>query len=213
MLIELFSRDHGRVGLVARGARGARSPWRGLGEPFVPLEAEWTRRGEMGTLVRLEPSGQRPQLSGRSLWCGLYANELVVLLTGRDEPMPELHLAYDRLLGSLAEETRPARSLRRFELALLQALGVAPDLVCEAGSAVRVRRDGWYRLEPDAGLFPVAAPGGRHVYSGEAILSLSTEETIDSGNEREARDITRCLLDHQLDGRALKTRELFRSMQ
>lgn len=211
LLIELFSREHGRIGLVARGARAARSPWRGLGEPFVPLEAEWTRRGEMGTLVRLEPSGRRPQLVGRSLWCGLYANELLMLLTGRDEPMPELHGAYEGLLASLAVESAPAAPLRRFELALLQALGVAPDLSCEAGSGVRVRPEGWYRLEPEVGLVPVAAAGGRHVYSGQAILGLAEDEPGAGGSGRAARDITRCLLDHQLAGRKLKTRELFRS--
>ena len=125
--MELFSSEHGRVGLVARGARSARSAWRGLGEPFVPLEAEWLRRGELGTLVRLEQAGKRPELVGRSLWCALYANELLLTLTGRDEPLPELFTAYAELLPALAAQREPGDVLRFFELALLNALGVVPD--------------------------------------------------------------------------------------
>lgn len=209
----MFSLELGRVGLVARGARSARSPWRGLGEPFVPLEAEWTRRGEMGTLTRLEPAGPRPQLAGRSLWCGLYANELLICLVGRDEPLPEVFAAYEQLLSALAGDPDPAAGLRAFELALLRALGVAPDLACEAGSGVAIRPEGWYRLEPEAGFFAVAGPQGRHVYSGQAILALERGEAVEPSHRRSGRDITRCLLDHQLDGRVLNTREWFRSLQ
>ena len=213
LLVELFSLEHGRVGLVARGARAARSSWRGLGEPFIPLECEWTRRGEMGTLTRLEPAGTRPQLPGRRLWCGLYANELLIHLVERDEPVPELFAGYERLLASLGGDDDPGDALRRFELALLRVLGVAPDLTREAGAGEPIAPEAWYRLEPESGFFPVPDGHGRGVYSGEAILSLARGAAADSTLRRQAREITRCLLDHQLGGRVLKTRELFRSLQ
>lgn len=212
LLIELFSQEHGRVGLVARGARSARSPWRGLGEPFVPLESEWLRRGELGTLVRMEQAGSRPALTGRALWCALYANELVLTLTGRDEPLPDLFGAYADLLGMLASDAGPNGPLRAFELALLSTLGVAPDFEYEAYSRQPIHPDLHYRLEPEAGF--IAADGSApDVYAGVAILALARGNGIAPEHRRQSRDLTRRLIDHQLDGRVLKTRELFRSMQ
>jgi DNA repair protein RecO (recombination protein O) len=208
----MFSFEHGRVGLVARGARGPRSPWRGLGEPFVPLESEWRRRGELGTVTRLEQTGARPKLIGRALWCALYANELVLSLTGRDDPLPALFTAYGDLLRQLDEAKALGASLRAFELSLLDTLGVIPDFYRDAQSQLPIDSDGFYRLDPEAG-FSASAMQTRDVYSGAAILALANGRLGDAEHQRQARSITRCLLDHQLNGRALKTRELFRSMQ
>lgn len=212
LLIEMFSREHGRVGLVARGARGSRSAWRGLGEPFVPLESEWRRRGELGTVTRLEQAGARPKLIGRALWCALYANELVLTLTGRDDPVAKLFDAYRGLLLQLADGQGLGASLRVFELELLETLGVIPDFQHEAQSESPILVDGLYRLEPEAG-FMASDAQTRNVYSGAAILALANDALEDPEHQRQARAMTRCLLDHQLNGRTLKTRELFRSMQ
>ena len=211
LLLELFSFEHGRVGLVARGLRGQSSPWRGLGEPLIPLRAAWVRRGELGTLTDVEQTGARVALTGESLWCGLYANELVLTLLGRDDPAAMLFSAYSELLTQLAAETSRHAALRRFELALLNGLGVAPDLTREALQGEPIQPEGWYRMEPEAGFF--AAAPGRGVYSGKAILSLSGEAAEEADVRRQAREIMRVLIDHQLDGRPLKTRELFRSVR
>ncbi len=210
LLVELFSREHGRLGVVARGARGARSPWRGLLEPFVPLAAGWVRRGEMGTLTALEPSGHRHALIGRTLWCGLYANELILKLLGRDDPLIDLFEAYSHLVAGLAEGQSDAGLLRRFELELLRSQGVAPDLANEADTGAPVEPDGLYHLKPESGLIRVnrRAEG---VFSGRAALVVNGQFEPDRESAREARDLTRVLIDHQLDGRVLKTRELFRS--
>lgn len=211
LLLELFSREHGRVGLVARGLRSQRSPWRGLGEPFTPLRTAWVRRGELGTLTDIEALAPRGMLGNRGLWCGLYANELLLTLVERDEPVPELFDAYAALLPELVDASSQATALRRFELALLGCLGVAPDLHNEALQGDPIRPDGDYRLEPEAG-FVVAAPG-HGVYSGRAILWLAGKAPIDADGRRQAREIMRTLIDQQLNGRRLKTRELFRDWQ
>lgn len=177
----------------------------------MPLESEWRRRGELGTLTRLDQAGPRPHLTGRALWCALYANELVLVLTGRDEPLPELFDAYHALLMHLAGSGGLSSPLRSFELKLLQALGVVPDFQHDAYTGERISADSWYRLEPEAG-FLACDRGGRHVYSGAVILALAGDLLNEADDQRQAKLITRYLLDHQLNGRVLKTRELFRSM-
>lgn len=208
LLIEMFTPDHGRVGLVARGARSERSAWRGLSEPFRPLEASWTRRGEMGTVSGLEQVGPACALSGRGLFCGLYANELVLRLIGRDDPHPEVHDAYGRLLGALAA-AREAQSLllRRFELALLTGMGVAPDLDRDAASGEPIRPDRLYHLRPEIGLVAVERPG-RAVFAGTVIEALRRGDTDDRETARAMRELMRLLIDEQLDGRPLAARRL-----
>lgn len=208
LLIELFSHDHGRLAVVAKGARGARSAWRGLGEPFNPLRAGWLKRGEMGTLTALEPDGEQRRLPGRALWCGLYANELLIRLIGRESPCPTLFVNYTVLLDELAAGQPQAACLRRFEMALLDELGVVPDLCHEVLSGDAVLPDGRYHLEPESGVLPVASSTQSSV-SGAALLMLAGVMVPQPAQSAEMRAVARRLIDHQLDGQTLKTRELF----
>lgn len=208
LLIEFFAREYGRVGLVARGARSARSDWRGLVEPFVPLVASWSRRGEMGTLVSLEPEGARRALTGRALWCGLYVNELLLRLLERDDPHPEVFDACGVVLDGLAAGGEPqSLLLRRFELALLEGMGVAPDVHRDAAAGEPFRPEGLYHLQPEVGFVPVGGPGA-DVFSGGAILALQAGTTRDRGTAREMREMMRLLIDHHLAGRELASRRL-----
>jgi DNA repair protein RecO (recombination protein O) len=86
---------------------------------------------------------------------------------------------------------------------------VAPDLAHDAGSADPIQPDGLYHLSPEVGLVAAAAPG-HQVFSGRAALALQEESPPPADVAREARALMRLLLDFRLDGRVLKTRELFR---
>lgn len=211
LLIEFFSFEHGRIGLVARGARSARSPWRGLAEPFCPLTAAWTRRGEMGTLTGLEPTGNRHMLTGRALWCGLYANELIMKLLARDDPEPDVFSAYSELLARLSTGAALALSVRRFEIGLLSALGVAPDFEHDAESGAPVDPGALYHLIPDNGFVPAERPGAGR-YPGHAILALGRGESASGEAARAGRQLMRQLIDQQLAGRRLESRCLFENL-
>jgi len=209
LLIEAFSRDYGRLGLVAKGARRPSSKSRGLTEPFLPLHASWIRRSDLGTLVGLEVSSAGVSLKGRALWCGLYLNELVMTLFGRDDPVPELFDVYSASLPALADHGRQAEALRRAEMAMLSVLGVMPELTRCADSDEPVLADGLYHVAPEAGL--ISADSAREgVIEGRTALYLAgqTSSPLDTRMQREARFLTRCLIDHQLGGKVLKTREL-----
>lgn len=214
LMMDLFSLKHGRFAVVARGARGARSNWRGLCEPFVALSAQWRRRGELGTLTDLEPTQRSQPLLGSALWCGLYANELLLKLLERDESVPGLHQAYTTLIAELhqLDSADQGGALRRFEWALLQALGVAPALDFEAGQGSAIEAAERYGLDPEAGFVRVAAPSPHSSYAGEAILWVASGavQPATADIRRQARAMLAQLIDHQLAGRELKTRALFR---
>ena len=100
LLLECLTREHGRLGVVARGVRG-----------------------ELATLTAVETVGTPSRLSGDRGLAGLYLNELVVRLTGRQDPSPGLFDAYTQTLTRLGSAESLAWSLRRFERDLLRSIG------------------------------------------------------------------------------------------
>ncbi len=176
----------------------------------MPLSASWQGRGELGTVTLLEPRGSRAALQGEALWCGLYLNELLLRLLGREDAQPALFLAYEQALAALAEPGlagfKPV--LRRFEMALLEGLGVVPDLSRDGLTGAPIDADRYYRIVAESGPLPVAGPGPE-TFSGRALLALSGNGDAGPDTAREAQNLSRRLLDFQLGGRPLKTRELF----
>jgi len=162
----------------------------------------------MATLTGLEPAGPARRLSGRSMWCGLYANELLLRLTPRDDPEPDVFDAYACMLPELTDTTRQSNALRRFELALLHALGVAPDLAFSGDSGEPVVAGLRYRVDPVVG--PVPVPDHRDGVSGSVLLALAGGQDVPEGHDAAALRMMRKLIEHQLDGRKLNTPAFFR---
>src|SRR5579863_10281682 len=117
-IAEIWSREHGRLGLVARGVRRPRSPHRSLLQPFMPLLVSWTQRGELGNLTGLEAAAPAVMLQGRALMAGFYLNELLLRLFPRQDPHPALYERYASALEGLATR-RTAPVLRVFEKHLI----------------------------------------------------------------------------------------------
>lgn len=209
LLLELFAREQGRVAAVARGAAQGRSRRAGLLQSFVPLLATWSGRGEVATLGRVEGTGAVVLLRGTALYCGLYLNELLLRLLPRQDGHPELFDRYAALLPRLAAASDVEPLLRRFELELLTELGFAPMLTCEADGSTPIRGERWYRYRDASGAAPANADEPEAV-RGQTLLDLAAGEFDNTGTRGEARELMRRLIAHQLDGRPLKSRELFR---
>lgn len=210
LLVELLTRDHGRVSVVARGARRPRAAIRGVLLPFAPLEVGWFGKGEVRTLADADWVGGVPQLAGTPLLSGFYLNELSIKLIARDDPHPELFDAYDTAVRQLAGG-RIAPVLRRFELDLLAAIGYAPMLEHDAAGAM-IAADHAYRYLADEGAWPLAAgrggAGRMCNVSGATLLALAVRDLASAAVQREARVLLRMLLDEALGGAELATREL-----
>lgn len=210
LLLEVFCRDNGRIGLVARGALSPRSRLKGLLQPFVPLLLSWTGSGELATLTAAEESGLPAALAPARVLAGLYANELLVRLLPRQDPLPELFKAYATLLAELATAPDPEPALRRFEKKLLAELDYGLTLDREAGNGAPIVAEGYYRYVLDQGALPVDQTAIGVSISGRSLLALRDDALSDPSILKEVKRLTRAALAEQLRGRALKTRDLYR---
>ena len=210
VLLEAFARAHGRVGLVARGARGSRSRWKGALQPFRPLLLSWSQRGELGTLTGADQVASPPTPAGEALFCGLYANELLMRFLHRADPHTLLFDQYRGLLAGLAAGKPPQPLLRRFEYHLLSAAGFGLQLEHEAGSGKPIRAGGRYRYLPEEG--PVPLEPGRspadEAISGAALLALESGE-IETAHLSELKRLMRTLIRHYLGDRAIRSQQFF----
>ncbi len=211
LLVEVFGAEPGRFPAIARGAKGSRTVPAGLLQPFQPVWMTWSGRGEVRTLRSVEAAGPPLSLEGTALYCGFYVNELLMRLTGRNDPHEGLFGPYSLTLASLAEGADPGGVLRAFELALLRELGYAPLLSREAdgGGPVRAERHYLYELERGPVGLSNGAEGPARI-SGRTLLGLEAGEPLDPEGAREARELLRRLLGRYLGERPLKSRELFR---
>jgi len=223
LIVEVFSRDHGRVGLVAKGARRPYSQLRGVLMAFQPLLMDWSGGGEVKTLVRAEWQGGQPLLTGRALICGYYLNELLVRLTAREDPHPRLFSAYADAVRALGRGEPESPILRRFELALLQDLGYEAGLAEEAEGGEPVRPGGRYlyiiergpvRLEAleEEGV-EAAALGDQPLLSGQTLLDMAADDFSRAETLAQSKQLLRMLINHTLGGQPLQSRRVLKELQ
>lgn len=214
LVLEVFSRQHGRVPLVARGARRPRSALRGLLMSFQPLALSWFGKHELRTLHSAEWQGGQPQLQGTALLCGFYLNELLLNLMARDDPHENLFDYYQQTMQRLAQESDHAFTLRCFEKHMLQELGYALQLETEAVSGKPIDPAQTYRyiLELGAVAETDDATQGMPI-TGKTLLDMAADDYRDANSARQSKQLIRMLLDHYLAGKTLHTRELMRDLQ
>lgn len=210
LILEAMTREHGRVAVVARGARGARSRWKNMLQPFRPLLLSWTQKGEMGTLTGADQVASPPPLEGESLFCGIYANELLLRFLQRSDAHPRLFDRYRELLGALVAGESPQPPLRLFEKQLLDAAGFGVSYDREAGTSEPVEPGEYYRFYAEAGPVRVVDRTGEEerLVSGAALLALQSGH-IESRYYPELKWLMRRLIAHHLGDRPLNSQSLF----
>ena len=210
LIVEIFARDHGRVALVAKGARRPHSQLRGVLLAFQPLWMDWSGGGEVKTLVRAEWQGGQPLLIGRALICGYYLNELLVRLTAREDAHPRLFDAYAEAVRALGRGEPESPILRRFELALLQELGYGLQLDADA-DGVPVRPELRYAYIIERGAVPLDEYGidDASVVAGRVLLDMARGDFREPETLAGAKALMRRLIQHYLGGQVLQSRRVF----
>ena len=216
LIVETFTRAHGRVSVLARGARRPRSAMRGVLLSFHPLRLSWSGSGELGNLISAEWSGDvQPSfsfLSGRALMCGFYVNELLLRLLPRDDAHEALFDVYGEALRALSAGSEQSSVLRSFEKRLLAELGYAPLLEREAASGAPIEPARRYAYEPDRGPMLTNSSSSDFTVSGQTLLDLAADEFARPETRDEARLLLRALIGQRLHGQVLHTRTVLREL-
>lgn len=215
LLVEAFSRDYGRVALLARGARRPRAALRGLMMGFQPLELSWSGKGEVLTLMKAEWQGGQPLLAGLPLFCGYYLNELLLKLLPREDAHPLLFERYTQILLHLGYSSRDQvaeADLRSFERALLRELGYGLTLSHDQEGA-KIIPEARYRYEIEYGPVRIGDDDPNSGIAGQTLLDMESDQYSLAATRSEAKQLMRRLLTHYLDGAELESRKLFKELQ
>lgn len=208
-IVSVFSRDYGRVDIIAKGVRGAKSPLRAVLQTFTPLSISWRGRTDLKIVTGVEPlPAATPELKGDALFSAYYLSELLMTFTAIGDPHSDLFSSYGTCLIELALSDRPHMSLRLFEKRLLDSLGFALNLT-ELGTGEAVVPEQRYGYDVRRG--PTTEKSALQC-DGSSLLALANEELTEA-QAISIAPILRAEIDRLLDGRILKSREVLLSMR
>ena len=213
-ILDLLTRDHGRISIVSRGSLAARSKLKSVLQPFRLLSISWTGKGDMPTLTGAELAETRPVLlSGNNLLAGFYLNELMMHFLHRHDVQEDLFCLYANTLSQLSTEINLEIILRLFEKQLLNDLGLGLNLTHDADSGEPVIPGKQYVFYVEHGPVLAISPEAvsqRPGISGESLLAFSGNDLNSENIRREIKVLMRHVLAFYLAGKSLKSRELFR---
>lgn len=208
LIVDLFTRDYGRVALVAKGAKRPHSKLRGVLQSFQPLAVGWSGKSELRTLTAAEWVGGLAPLEKSALLCGFYLNELLQKLLAREDPHPALFDYYVAALHELAQTEVAPIALRKFELALLKETGVGGDLATCSVTGRAVEHEAEYVVDPERGPRPARTSDAWPRVSGKTLLDMTHGDYADAVTQMQSKFLMRFLLAHHLGGEQIKTRQL-----
>jgi DNA repair protein RecO (recombination protein O) len=224
-IVELFTRDAGRVAVVAKGAKRPTSQLRAVLMPFQRIAVTLGRsrtdsHAEIHTLRGAEWAGGTPAGGAEALLAGFYVNELVLKFLARDDPHPALWDAYAATLPRLGGAGEAA-ALRAFELVLLREAGLLPDLARATATQASLEPHARYALRPEIGIGSAlrtddaALPGAAWLALQAALDGTDLEPLCAAcaADPAPLRQQLRALLAYHLAGTPLRTRELAHQLQ
>ncbi|MDD5410588.1 MAG: DNA repair protein RecO [Methylobacter sp.] len=201
LIIDVLTRDFGRISLLAKGVRKAKSKTVGLLQPFVPLIISYVGKAELKTLTDVEIIQPFSEIKGLALYCGFYINELVSCFLHKYDPHPEVFGHYKDCLTGLADSSKMEAALRLFELDLMDSVGYGLQLEYDANDKPI---DPLKKYAFTAGQGPIESVDGQ--FSGKTLQAISLREFTDPQVLCEAKILMRTVIDVYLQGKPLKSR-------
>ncbi len=208
LLVELFTRNYGRITAVSRGARGPKSKIKGYLQPFYPLLATWSGKSELVSLNTVEPCGAPFLFVGKTLVSAIYVNELTMRLLHRHEEHPELFMEYQQVLLGLQNDNKLISSLRRFEKKLISSLGYGFDWHITADTFEVIEPGKYYALDPSRGILMASHDPHALMILGDHLLAIQADDYSDTAVLNSAKRVLRSVLNYLLGGREINSREL-----
>jgi DNA repair protein RecO (recombination protein O) len=219
LVVELLTREFGRVAAVAKGARRPRSAMRGMLQSFQPLLATWSGRNELRNLHSLDWNEGLLLLQGQSLMCGFYMNELLLRLLPREDAHEGLFDYYAQTLRELSGNSikyqDTAITLRRFELKMLQEMGYAVPLEMDEDDAPISALQSYFYI-PERGACHLSTKSQQQngvQLSGKTLLDMAQDQYSDLQTQQQSKQLMRVLLAYYLGDKPLHTRQLMIDLQ
>jgi DNA repair protein RecO (recombination protein O) len=233
LIVEMFTRSHGRVVAVAKGAKRPTSAMKSRLNPFQGLLLTWFGKSDLKTLKAVEHAEIYPQLSGAALMSAFYMNELLLKLAQREDAHEALYDAYEDAIVTLAVHAAVvaniATALRKFEMSLLGELGYALQLTEEAGTHDAIDADERYVYVMERGPICVrniaknnrqhtephfqSSPSDGLQLSGKTLLDLAAGDFSDPQTQAQAKLLMRRAINQLLGDKPLHTRQLIRDLK
>lgn len=210
-ILEVLTRDHGRVSLFARGVRGPKAKLASILQPFQMLLLSWSGRGDAAQLTGAESALAAAPVPAACLMAAFYLNELLLKLTTRHDPLPLLFDTYHGTLENLRGGTPLEPHLRVFEKRLLEALGYGLDLEADAQTGKRIEATEYYHFRPEQGLVATVADAAGAL-AGHSLIGLAHEQFTGDRELDDAKRLLQAALAQCLEGRPLATRMVARAI-
>jgi DNA repair protein RecO (recombination protein O) len=210
-ILEVVTRDHGRLCVFARGVRGPKAKLASLLQPFQLLLLSWSGRGEAAQLTGAESAQAALPVPPSCLMAAFYLNELLLKLTTRHDPLPMLFDAYHETLESLRHGAALEPRLRVFEKRLLEAVGYGLDLSAESQTGKRIEPGEYYYFRPEQGLVATVAEAS-DALAGHSLIGLANEHLEGARELEDSRRLLRAALAQCLEGRPLATRAVAKAV-
>jgi DNA repair protein RecO (recombination protein O) len=208
LIIDALTRDLGRISLIAKGVRKAKSKTAGLLRPFVSLSLSTVGKADLKTLTDAEMLGRANELTGIACYCGFYVNELVCNFLHKDDPHPEVFQDYQECLSQLAQGGPCEAALRIFELNLMDNIGYGVQLGYDLRHEKPIASNKKYLFNKDDGL--VEDSDGQ--FSGLALQAMQQRQFDDPLVLSEAKMLMRIVIDSHLQGKQLKSRSVINNI-
>lgn len=207
-ILDIVTRDHGKIAVVARGSRGHRSRLAGVLRPFLPLKVSWVAKTDLGTLTGAEANGPPVGMVGDAIFSAYYVNELLLHFLHRYDPQPEIFLLYEEVIKALVNTDNVAASLRSFELEFLSLLGYAVNLDHEFASLDSLDDERHYEYRMEQGPVPVERSEGALVFKGAVLKGIAEQRFDEADILRAANRLLREIISFHLGGKELKSRKV-----
>jgi DNA repair protein RecO (recombination protein O) len=207
-ILDIVTRDYGKIALVARGSRSAKSRLAGVLRPFLPLRISWVARGDLGTLTGAEAAGPPTGIQGDAVLAAFYVNELLLHFLHRHDAQPEIFALYEEVISSLGSSREIARCLRSFELEFMSLLGYALSFQPQGAADTELEPEQHYDYRVEQGPVPVSRTDGPMVFKGRMLQLIRARELDDPDVLRAANRLLRQVINHHLGGKELKSRKV-----
>ncbi|HEX2549944.1 MAG TPA: DNA repair protein RecO [Gammaproteobacteria bacterium] len=207
LLLDVFTKDYGKISLVAKGVRQKKSPTRAILQPFMPLLISYQGRGELKNFVAADISQLSLSLQGNCLLAGFYLNELLNQVLQKEDPHSNLYAIYENTLLALQKGPLREEILRLFEKKLLVELGYGLQLKNDFLNGEKLVPENFYQFYPEGGF---AKNPNNTGFSGKSLIALQDEMFQDKEILTEVKRLMRVVLASMLGITQIKSRELFK---